>query len=227
MYAVDNRDIPVIQFIVVVLAAFYVCVNIVLGRHRAAGLAAAPDPEVAMAVTAPAGPAGPRAPGGHPGRASSVAVRAVDGGPHTDGVRRASRWQLVVVLVAVIGPALSPHSPNALLTLIVRQAVRPVPAGRRRARPGRSLPGAQRRVAAAADGGGRDRDRHRGSAPRRASRPPTCAECRDGIIMRSGGRDPGLPAAGVRAAAGEPARPPAVADRARGRRCPTPRPWPG
>jgi peptide/nickel transport system permease protein len=28
VYAVDNRDIPVIQFIVVVLAAFYVCVNI-------------------------------------------------------------------------------------------------------------------------------------------------------------------------------------------------------
>ncbi len=29
VFAVDNRDIPVIQFIVVVLAAFYVCVNIV------------------------------------------------------------------------------------------------------------------------------------------------------------------------------------------------------
>jgi peptide/nickel transport system permease protein len=29
VYAVDNRDIPVIQFIVVVLAAFYVCMNIV------------------------------------------------------------------------------------------------------------------------------------------------------------------------------------------------------
>jgi peptide/nickel transport system permease protein len=29
VYAVDDRDIPVIQFIVVVLAAFYVCMNIV------------------------------------------------------------------------------------------------------------------------------------------------------------------------------------------------------
>jgi peptide/nickel transport system permease protein len=29
VFAVDNRDIPVIQLIVVVLAAFYVCVNIV------------------------------------------------------------------------------------------------------------------------------------------------------------------------------------------------------
>jgi peptide/nickel transport system permease protein len=28
VFAVSNRDIPVIQFIVVVLAAFYVCVNI-------------------------------------------------------------------------------------------------------------------------------------------------------------------------------------------------------
>jgi peptide/nickel transport system permease protein len=29
VFAVDNRDIPVIQLIVVMLAAFYVCVNIV------------------------------------------------------------------------------------------------------------------------------------------------------------------------------------------------------
>jgi len=29
VFAVDNRDIPVIQFIVVVLAAFYVFMNIV------------------------------------------------------------------------------------------------------------------------------------------------------------------------------------------------------
>jgi peptide/nickel transport system permease protein len=29
VFAVDNRDIPVIQFIVVILAAFYVCMNIV------------------------------------------------------------------------------------------------------------------------------------------------------------------------------------------------------
>jgi peptide/nickel transport system permease protein len=29
VFAVDNRDIPVIQFIVVALAAFYVVVNIV------------------------------------------------------------------------------------------------------------------------------------------------------------------------------------------------------
>ena len=28
VFAVNNRDIPVIQFIVLVLAAFYVCVNI-------------------------------------------------------------------------------------------------------------------------------------------------------------------------------------------------------
>jgi peptide/nickel transport system permease protein len=113
VFAVNNRDIPVIQFIVVVLAAFYVCVNIV-------------SDVVALLVT-------PRTAGdtgtGHPVRTSSLAVRALGGGTHSAGrggpgdgtSRRAGGGHRSGILAAFA---------ECAADVDVRQAVRPVPAGR-------------------------------------------------------------------------------------------------
>ena len=57
-------------------------------------------------------PPGPRRPSGR----ASLAVRVVDGGPHAEGPVGPGDGALVV-LVALVGPAFAPHSPNALLTL--------------------------------------------------------------------------------------------------------------
>src|SRR5262249_36245347 len=74
-----------------------------VGRHRAAGLAAAQDPAVAMAATAHARR--------HPWL--SVLWTATRTPRGTAGLAMAA----LVVLVALVGPAFAPHPPNALLTL--------------------------------------------------------------------------------------------------------------
>ena len=89
-----------------------------------------------------------------------------------------------VVAVAVASARSSPRiRRTALLTLPVREAVRAVPARRRLPRPRRAVPGPGRRLAAAADGGGRDRARGRRRGRRRDQRRLPAAGA-DGLIMR-------------------------------------------
>src|SRR5262249_54856517 len=101
-----------------------------LRRDRAAGHAAAQDPEVAMTGATPAIPPGAPPPDAPPPAA------ATPGAPPPAAMTGRHPWlsvlwsaartprgaagltmTLLVVLVAIIGPAVSPHSPNALVTL--------------------------------------------------------------------------------------------------------------
>jgi ABC-type dipeptide/oligopeptide/nickel transport systems, permease components len=124
-----------------------------------------------MATTAPAVPVG-RA-GRHPWL--SVLWTAARTPRGTAGLAMAA----LVVLVALVGPAFAPHSPNALLTLTFAKPSAQFPLG------GDEL---GRDVLSRVLYGGRllllmavaARRSASCSAPRRASRPPTCAERRTG-----------------------------------------------
>src|SRR5262249_20555157 len=96
-----------------------------LRRQRAAGHTAAQDPEVAMAGSAPAVPPAAAPP---PVAAPGAAPTAVRTGRHpwlsvlwsaarTPRGAAGLTMALLVLLVAVIGPAVSPPSPNDLVTL--------------------------------------------------------------------------------------------------------------
>ena len=181
VFAVANRDIPVIQFIVVVLAAFYVCMNILTD---VIALLATPRRRIASRLwPSPRPRRPPRRPHARPAAGPpSVAVGAVDGGAHAPrrGRPRAGRPGRAD---RRRGPLRGGQVPRRAADAAVRQAVGRVPAGRRLPRPGRAVPGAERRVGAAADGRGRHRARRRhrrrcrdvGRVP--ARRRPTGSSC--------------------------------------------------
>ena len=123
-------------------------------------------------------------------------------------------------------PADGPPLADRAADLPVREAVRAVPPRRRLPRPRRPVPGPGRRLAAAADGGGRDGPRDRRGSGRRDQRrlPPRALRRADHAHRR---RDPGLPPAGLRPAAAEHPGPQAVADRAGRRADPRARRRPG
>ena len=98
--------------------------------------------------------------------------------------RSASGWRCLVV-VAVVGPFVAPHSPNEFVTMTFAPPSGAAPAGRRRARPRRALAGARRRLDAAARWRPPRPPSASSSAPRPGSRPPTCAGKADGMIMRT------------------------------------------
>src|SRR6516165_3142263 len=97
-----------------------------LRRHRAAGHAAAQNPEVTMTGAAPAVPPGAplpttATPGGSPPAAAPTGrhpwLSVLWSAARTPRGAAGLTMALLVVLVAVIGPVVSPHSPNALVTL--------------------------------------------------------------------------------------------------------------
>ena len=223
VYAVENRDIPVIQFIVVLLAAFYVVHEHRDRRDRAAGHAAAPDPQVGRrAGTDRPLPRARRGADPPP----PVAGRPWAGGAHPARRRRAGAGRRSSCRSRSSARFMASDSPTALLTFPFAK-----PSGQfllggdflGRDVLSRVLDGGWllllMAVAATVA-----RDRRRGGRRDQRRLPPRPLRRADHAHRR---RDPGLPAAGLRPAAAEHPGPEAVADRA-GRRADSTRPrWPG